>query len=119
MTPEAILNEHESACERLHVCLLSENQSIERLSAFPPEELLKEKEAATKALSASLQLLKQMSKLEDALRPKSEQCHSKLMKIIYLAKKNEQLLLNLTRPPRSDAQPKPASGAQLKRAYTN
>ena len=119
MTPEAILNEHERACEQLHVCLLAENQSVKRFSAFPPQSLLEEKEAATKALDASLQLLKQISTLEDALRPKSELCHAKLMKIIYLAKENEQLLLNLTRLPRSDAQPKPASSAHLKRAYGN
>jgi hypothetical protein len=119
MTPEAILKAHERACERLHACLLSENGAIKRFSEFPPQELLKEKQEATKALQATLQLLKQIPAIEEMLRPCSEACHGKLMKIIYLSRENEQLLLGLTRPPRSDATPKPASNAQLRRAYGN
>ena len=117
MTPDAILEQHERACERLHATLLSENQIVKRSSEFPDQGLLQEKEAAIQALKDSLGLLRQISKIEDALRPRSESCNAKLMQIIYLAKENEQLLLALTRPPRSDVAPKPASGAHLKRTY--
>ena len=119
MTPESILEDHKANCQALYDQLLEENRIAKREKSFPNKDFFEKKQQLIEKLDASLADLKTIPSGQAKLKDSIEACHAQLMKILYLSRENEQILLNLTRIPRNESVAKPTSSAQVKRAYGN
>ena len=102
MEPEIVLQTHLSLCEEVYSLLLEENTWLKVEKKVPEMTFLNRKKAIVTKLESSLSNLKKLkpeffSPFDDSKRLVSDS-HSKLLKIFYLDRENEELLLKLNHP---------------------
>ena len=118
--PEKILRKHIEICDTMHDLLIEENNELKIRKADPSQGLLQKKKELLPLLDESVKQIKRV-KDEAAVKDRGNQeliksAQKKLMKIFYLIRENEQLLLkNATRP--AAVLKKPTSMSELQSVY--
>ena len=102
MDPVFVLNQHLQLCTQVYELLLEENTWLKTEKSVPTQELLDKKQILLPQLETSLLDLKKLkpelfSPFDNSKKLVAES-HSKLLKIFYLDRENEELLVKITQP---------------------
>jgi len=102
MEPEKVLQTHLALCNEVHALLLEENTWLKVQKKVPEMAFLNRKKEIVTKLESSLTNLKKLkpeffSPFDDSKHLVGES-HSKLLKIFYLDRENEDMLLKLNQP---------------------
>ena len=100
MEPREIISKHLVLCQSVHDLLLEENTWLKTEKTPPKSEFLDRKQEILPQLEKSLEELRKLkpeyfSPFDDSKKLVNES-HSKLLKIFYIDRENEDLLLKLT-----------------------
>lgn len=100
MLPEEILQNHVDLCDKVYQLMLEENNILKRTNQHPDEAFIERKRSLLPMLDASLENLKSVRTnpaIDNELnQERIQSAQKKLMKIFYLTRENEQLLLKTT-----------------------
>ena len=102
MEPVTVLKQHLQLCSQVYELLLEENTWLKVEKTVPKQELLEKKQNILPQLELSLLELKKLkpeffSPFDNSKKLVSES-HSQLLKIFYLDRENEELLVKITQP---------------------
>ena len=102
MDPLFVLNQHLQLCTQVYELLLEENTWLKTEKSVPTQDLLDKKQILLPQLETSLLDLKKLkpelfSPFDNSKKLVGES-HSKLLKIFYLDRENEELLVKITQP---------------------
>ena len=102
MEPTSVLNQHLKLCSQVYELLLEENTWLKTEKTVPQKELLEKKQNLLPKLEVSLLELKKLkpeffSPFDNSKKLVGES-HSQLLKIFYLDRENEELLVKITQP---------------------
>lgn len=118
------LQQHFDLCEEAYALMLEENGILKKKEPMlPSDAFLEKKRNLLNRLEESTKQLKAINKegqpLSDTSRDLAQQSLNRMMKIFFLDRENEQLLLKVSmQVAESNPQTKPVTTAQLKKLYT-
>lgn len=122
ISQETTLQKHFDLCEEVYSLMIEENKLLKKKeNDVPDEAFLKRKKDLLERLEASTTSLKQMNqeggKLTAANKNLAQQALNQMMKIFFLDRQNEQLLLKANFKNNSMDKAKPVTTQRLKKLY--
>lgn len=117
------LTHHAEVCDEIYELMLAENRALKASGRGMEDSMLNRKRAMLLSLTASLESVRDHSRLRESLSPELRGAMDKVQQIILktllLDRENEQLLLKTALQPKPTPPPgaAPAAAAQVQRIY--